>query len=170
PRHDPGKVVLRQPVRRDDVRVFRRPDGGELVLLVGYLPDLRDRIVLLLGQEVPDRRLDRLVVLREPAVVERAQESADEVGAHDERLVAVLGVRRQERVEVRDVEPDPLALLVRLVARRLGVPPDELLLLAPWLAGQVGRRSVVEDAPVRGPREPPAMPEIVLVVSRLARV
>src|SRR5204863_9360817 len=91
-------------------------------------------------------------------------------GAHDERLVAVLGVGRQEGVEVRYVQADPLALLVGHGGRRLGVPPDELLLLTPRLAGEVGRRPVVEDAPVRGPRESPAVPEVVLLVSRLARV
>src|SRR5262249_53597742 len=62
----------------------------------------------------------------------------------------------------------PLALRVGRGARGLGVPPDELLLLAPGLPVRVRRRSVVEDPPVGRPGERPAVTERILLVRRLA--
>src|SRR5205823_11669950 len=54
-------------------------------------------------------------------------------------------VRRHRRAEVRDVVAHPLL--------RFGVPPDELLLLAPGLARGIGGGAIVDDPPVCRPDE-----------------
>src|SRR5262249_56052343 len=56
--------------------------------------------------------------------------------------------------EVGHVAPYPLLLG--------GVPPDQLLPLAPRLPRRVGRGPVVEDPPVGRPGESPPMAEVVL--------
>ena len=109
-------------------------------------------------------------MLRKRPVVQRTEEAAHEIGAHDERLIAVLRVGCQERVEVRHVEADPLpGLVFRFLSGRGGIPPDQLLLLAPRLAGEVRRCAVVENAPVGRPREAPAVREVIVALGGFAR-
>src|SRR5687768_10990868 len=62
--------------------------------------------------------------------------------------------RRLRGSEVRHVVTGPFR----------AVPPHPLLSLAPWLSGGIGRRTVVHDPPIGGPREAP-----VQVRARLAR-
>src|SRR5207244_10822306 len=51
---------------------------------------------------------------------------------------------------------------------RLGVPPDELLLLAPGLARGIGGGAIVDDPPVRRPDEAPAVAEVVALLGLFA--
>src|SRR2546429_6661861 len=64
----------------------------------------------------------------------------------------------------------PYTTLFRSLRPRGGrIPPDQLLLLAPRLAVEIGGGAVVEDAAVRRPRETPAVCQVVGAVGRLAR-
>src|SRR2546427_5233275 len=161
--------------------MIRRPPSSTLF---PYTPLFRSRLPrrpalvagagLLVRQRVVDRRRGRLVVRRERPVHEarRHEQPALAVRPHDEGLRPGEGieadavrfglrVRRLRRTEVRDVVAHPLSLGYRLLGLRIGrvherrVPPDPALALAPGVALQVGRRAVVHDAAVGGPRPPP---------------
>jgi hypothetical protein len=165
----PGQVVLGEPVGRDDVRVVGRADGREVVHLVRHLPDLGHGIALRLRERVLRRRLDGLVVLGERPVDEGPEEAAHEVGPHDERLVAVLGVGRERRVEIGHVEPDPLALLVGLGAGTLGSHQMSFFRSLHGLPPRSARRGCRGCAGWR-PREAPAVAQRVLLVGGLAPI
>src|SRR5215210_5389856 len=163
--HRPAGVVLREPVRRDDVRiprVLRR-----VVRIVRPIEGLGYGVVLnLVVKQVGDRRLDRLVVDWQGPVLEPdgREEPALPVAIHDERPVAGDGVHaarvlvravrwRLVSLEVGNVVADPLALCL--------VPPDILLALAPGLPFRVGGGAVVEDTPVHRPRPAPLQVRVV---------
>src|SRR5690606_38405545 len=104
----------------------------------------------------------------EPA---RHVERTAPVALHDERVRAVERVdadgaglvavgRRLGPLDVGDVVAGPLPLLL--------VPPDVGLALAPRPPVGVGRRAVVEDAPVRGPDPAPLVGHPVLLAPGLA--
>ncbi len=157
--HRPARVVLGEPVGRDDVRI---PWVHRLVVrVVGPVEEPGGRAVLdLVVEQVRHGRLDGLVVDGERPVLEadRREEPALAVTLHDERPVAGDGVNTFRvsvgtvvgafvGLEVGDVEARPLPLLL--------VPPDVLLLLAPGLALGVCGGTIVEDAAVRRPRPAP---------------
>ena len=160
-------MVLGEPVGGQHVRVLV---GGAQLVQIADVVHLRDRIVVHLRQEVLRRRLERLVMLGERAVEDRCEELPLAVRVHDERVdpadplegafLLSRRVWRHRRREVGHVVADPLLFL--------RVPPDQLLLLAPWLAGGIGRRTVVEDPPVRRPHEPPAVGQVVARLGLLA--
>src|SRR5581483_6776413 len=76
---------------------------------------------------------------------ERAEETSDAFGVHDERAHVILGVGIG--LEVRHVVADPSLLRF--------APPDLFALRVPGLARRVARRAVVHDAAVSGPRPRP---------------
>ena len=156
-----ARVVLGQPVGGHRVGVARVAD--RVVRVVGPLPALGRRVVLLRVERVPDRRLDRLVVGRQGRVLQaRGHEErrlavrdhdvgrAAVEGVHSLRVLAPVGivVRVLRRLEVDGIVADPFALAL--------VPPDQPLPLGPRLAVRVGRRAVVQVAPVARPGEAPA--------------
>src|SRR5204863_7649022 len=107
--------------------------------------------------------------------------AVDEAGRYEQPPQAV---RVQDEGVVAAERVDALRLLLRLVVGRLvrlarvgvvatgplarvRVPPDVALALRPRLAVGVGRRAVVEDSGVRGPRPAPLPGDPVVLSPRL---
>ena len=135
-RHAASGVMFREPVCRQDIGVLR-VTWRLCVGVVGSRLPIRGRVHLLAIQAVVDGGLERFVVHRQRTVLEsfRHPDPAEPVAVHDERRIAAergvpSGARRWDVVrslvarEVGRVEACPLV--------RLGVPPDELLAVAPW--------------------------------------
>ncbi len=157
--HRPAQVMLGQAERAGDDGKLAARRSGQLIERPGE--SAHRRAARLPGiKEVADRRLDRLVVRRQRAVLDGpgSVKPAQAVGLHDERLRARerrhargtggrLDSRAAWRVEVRLVVADPAAL------RR--VPPDEFFPLRPGPAFGIGRGAVVHDAAIVRPGEAP---------------
>src|SRR5438309_5478159 len=126
-------------------------------------------------QRVVHRRFQRLIVRRErtvfqsrsrpyPAQPIRMQRewrfARDRV--HALRALLRLIIRSLGRRKVRIVAARPLVLR--------GVPPDELLALAPRLPIRTRRGAVVDDAAVLRPRKPPTMSKEVVRLLALRKV
>ena len=129
----PRQVMLRQPIRGEDVRVLRRADRGVRVLL--DVPGQHDRVVLLLRiDDVGHRRLVGLVVRRQRAV--------DQAVGHEQPALAVR-LHDEGRGAVVRVEADAVRL-----GRRVG---------RPWSAGnraRPGRPTSCRPRPSRRSRGP----------------
>ena len=163
--------MLGQPVRRDDVRVVGRAHGRQLVLLIRHLPDLGHRIALRLREQVlrpatRPARSARGTARRRAGPKKPPTRSARMMNG----LSPFLASGARNALKSGTSSPTHLPFLSGLAPGAVGIPPDELLLLAPRLAREVGGGAVVDDAAVGRPREAPAVAEVVLLVGGLARV
>jgi len=92
PGHAAGRVMLGQPVggRHEREHLGARLVAARLVAVLRVTEDLPHRVVLLAVEQVPQRRLLRLVVGRQRAVHQagRGEQPGLAVGLHDERVGA----------------------------------------------------------------------------------